>query len=95
MLLDKEGLWYRVLKARYGEDGGRLKEGGGIVQCGGGCCLVFVAVSDWGRGAGLRRIPVEWKVEAVALIFGLTNGWGALLEVCVFLAYLLWLKTKG
>ena len=27
-LLDKEGLWYRVLKARYGEVGGRLKEGG-------------------------------------------------------------------
>jgi len=28
MLVDKEGLWYRVLKARYGEVGGRLKEGG-------------------------------------------------------------------
>jgi len=28
MLVDKEGLWYRVLKARYGEEGGRLKEGG-------------------------------------------------------------------
>jgi len=27
MLVDKEGLWYRVLKARYGEEGGRLKEG--------------------------------------------------------------------
>ena len=23
MLVDKEGLWYRVLKARYGEEGGR------------------------------------------------------------------------
>jgi len=28
MLTDKEGLWYRVLKARYGEVGGRLQEGG-------------------------------------------------------------------
>ncbi|KEH23450.1 hypothetical protein MTR_7g081765 [Medicago truncatula] len=28
MLVDKDGLWYRVLKARYGEEGGRLKEGG-------------------------------------------------------------------
>jgi hypothetical protein len=27
MLVDKEGLWYRVLKARYREEGGRLKEG--------------------------------------------------------------------
>jgi len=28
MLLDKEGLWYRVLKVRYGEVGRRLQEGG-------------------------------------------------------------------
>jgi len=28
MLVDKEGLWSRVLKARHGEEGGRLKEGG-------------------------------------------------------------------
>jgi len=28
MMVDKEGLWYRVLKARYGESRGRLKEGG-------------------------------------------------------------------
>jgi hypothetical protein len=28
MLTDKDGLWYRVLKARYGEVGGRLQEGG-------------------------------------------------------------------
>ncbi|XP_024630861.1 uncharacterized protein [Medicago truncatula] len=27
MLVDTEGLWYRVLNARYGEEGGRLKEG--------------------------------------------------------------------
>jgi len=29
MLVDKDGLWYRVLKARYGEEGGRLMDGGG------------------------------------------------------------------
>ncbi|XP_024636586.1 uncharacterized protein [Medicago truncatula] len=29
MLIDRDGLWYRVLKVRYGEEGGRLKEGGG------------------------------------------------------------------
>jgi len=28
MLNDKKGLWYRVLKARYGEVEGRLREGG-------------------------------------------------------------------
>lgn len=26
--MEKECLWYRVLKARYGEEGGRIKEGG-------------------------------------------------------------------
>jgi len=28
LLIDKEGLWYKVLKARYSEVGGRLQEGG-------------------------------------------------------------------
>ena len=28
LLGEKEELWYRVLKARYGEVGGRIKEGG-------------------------------------------------------------------
>jgi len=28
LLVNQDGLWYRVLKARYGEEGGRLKEGG-------------------------------------------------------------------
>jgi hypothetical protein len=28
MLVDKEGLWFRVLAARYGVDGGRIREGG-------------------------------------------------------------------
>jgi len=28
MLVDKEGLWFRVLNARYVEEGGWLKEGG-------------------------------------------------------------------
>jgi len=28
MLSEKDGLWYRVLKARYREVGGRVREGG-------------------------------------------------------------------
>jgi len=28
MLVDKEGVWYHVLKARYGEEGGRVREAG-------------------------------------------------------------------
>jgi len=45
-VVDKEGLWYRVLQARYSEEGGRLKDGGEPVRCGGGCCVVFFVV--WG-----------------------------------------------
>ena len=37
MLVEKEGLWYQVLKARYGEEGGHLKEGGVTVLYGGRC----------------------------------------------------------
>ncbi|MCI64924.1 putative non-LTR retroelement reverse transcriptase related, partial [Trifolium medium] len=28
MLVDREGLWFRVLAARYGVERGRLREGG-------------------------------------------------------------------
>ena len=28
MLVDREGLWFRVLAARYGVEGGRLRDGG-------------------------------------------------------------------
>lgn len=60
MLVDKEDLWYRVLKARYGEEGGWLKEGGreslllwrmmsGIRQG------VDLGVGDW-FGDNVRRV---------------------------------------
>jgi len=35
MLVDKEGLWYRVLKARYGEVGGGLGMVIEMHRCGG------------------------------------------------------------
>ena len=33
MLVDRGGLWYRVLAARYGELGGRLEDGGRSGSC--------------------------------------------------------------
>ncbi|KEH16446.1 hypothetical protein MTR_0181s0040 [Medicago truncatula] len=58
MSLDKEGLWYRVLKARYGEEGGRLREG----------AQVFFMVANeithsWGCRVGgwkLDHLPNRW-----------------------------------
>lgn len=35
MLVDKDGLWYSVLKARYGEEGGGLRRGIGYAHLGG------------------------------------------------------------
>jgi hypothetical protein len=35
MLVDKEGLWYRVLKARYGEVGAELGKGIDLLHHGG------------------------------------------------------------
>lgn len=34
-LVDKEGLWYKVLSTRYDEEKGHIKEGGGTVLLGG------------------------------------------------------------
>lgn len=31
--MDKEGFWYRVLVARYGEEAGRLEDGGWSGSC--------------------------------------------------------------
>jgi len=60
LLVDKERLWYRVLKARYGEEGGRLKEGGNHcslwwrrmceVRCGAGS-----GVGNW-FDSNIRRV---------------------------------------
>jgi len=36
MLVNINGLWYRVLKARYGEEGGGYRREGEIVPFGGG-----------------------------------------------------------
>jgi len=94
MLVDKEGLWYRVLKVRYGEEGGWLKERG-IVRCGEGCCRASVVVSGWGWVTGLMIMFVGWLVEGVAPTFRWITGWGEHLYKCDFPAYLIWLKTKG
>jgi len=59
MLVDKEGLWYKVLKARYGEVGGGYRRVGDRGRRGGGCCVIFVVelVREW--IIGLKRTLVE------------------------------------
>jgi hypothetical protein len=41
MLIDKEGLWYRVLKARYGEVGGGCRRVGDVGLRGGETCVSY------------------------------------------------------
>ena len=36
MLVDRDGFWYRVLVARYGEEAWRLEAGAGVFHLGGG-----------------------------------------------------------
>jgi len=70
MLVDKDGLWYRGLKARYEEEGGRLKEGRGadLVLSGGGHCVTSVEGVVWESGIGLRIILDGWLVTTEILI---------------------------
>jgi len=42
MLTEREGLWYRVLKARYGEEGGRIRRGVDYRRHGGKWCVIYV-----------------------------------------------------
>ncbi|MCI84938.1 receptor-like kinase, partial [Trifolium medium] len=35
LLVDRERMWFRVLATRYGVERGRLRDGGGMGQCGG------------------------------------------------------------
>jgi len=74
MLFDKEGLWYRVLKARYGEVGGGCKRVGGIPRLGGGCCLgcgrVLVRVSGGGLMITLGGLLVMVEILCSGTIRG-------------------------
>jgi len=57
-LVDKEGMWYSMLKSRYDEKGGRLKEGGrhGSLWWRMSCNVCGVLVREW--GVGLKVISV-------------------------------------
>ena len=62
MLVDKEGLWYRVLKSRYGEVGRRLKEGG---RCGSSWWRTLYHIRS-GVGEGVGR----WFEENTRRVVG-------------------------
>jgi len=72
MLIDREGLWYRVLKVRYGEEGGRLKEGGGDSS------VWWRMLCGIRRGAGLGE--GSWFEDNVRRVFGTGNNTYFLLD---------------
>ncbi|GAU45353.1 hypothetical protein TSUD_84760 [Trifolium subterraneum] len=49
MLVDREGMWFRVLAARYGVDGGRLRDGG---RRGSSWWRVIAGIREGGGEAG-------------------------------------------
>lgn len=91
-LVEKGGLWYRVLMARYGE-GGRLKEGGRMVSS---WWKSLAAIRDgirWAWGVSLTITFLGIYVMVVVHIFGRING----LEICHLVigsaAYSIWSIT--
>jgi hypothetical protein len=60
MLVDREGLWYRVLVARYGVEGGRMRDGG---WRGSSWWKEIVRIREKGEFEGSRfEELVEWRV---------------------------------
>jgi hypothetical protein len=95
MLVDKDGLWYQVLKARYGEEGGRLKEG--RMDSSVWWRMLSAIRSGFGLGKG------GWFEENVCRVVGggsntyfwVDNWVGAHPYMCIFHAYSIWLKING
>jgi len=76
-------LWYRVLAARYGDEGGKLKEVGGWGQHGGGRLLKFEMGWVVLEVVGLRRVSRRRLQMGYILIFGMTRGSEGHTCVCV------------
>ena len=94
-LLDKEGLWYRVLKARYREVGGRLKEGGSDSSMWWRMVSGIRGGVGWGLGVGLMIMCVGLLVEVVRLISGRTIGLEVFLYGFASLAFLICPLIRG
>ncbi|PNX85591.1 receptor-like kinase, partial [Trifolium pratense] len=82
MLVDREGLWIRVLAARYDVEGGRLREGG---QRGSVWWREIARIRERDGESGVDEVPLcerfgrlfqlaETKSRTVAEMFAL--GWG-------------------
>ena len=72
MLVDREGLWYHVLVARYGEVGGRW--GAGVVLLCGGRLVGFVMKMEILVVGGLVTVLDGGWVMGLKLCFGLIGG---------------------
>ncbi|MCH79282.1 cysteine-rich receptor-like protein kinase [Trifolium medium] len=74
MLVDRDGLWFRVLVSRYGEERGRLREGGGVGLVGGGRLRGFEMEVGERRGVWeWRRQLWAWEEEMLGECQGLLH----------------------
>jgi len=95
MLVEREGLWYRVLKARYGEEGGCVKEGGRDCSV---WWQMMQGIRDGvrlGWGVGLRIMFGGLLVVVVEHCFGTIIGWEEFPYRSNSLAFLIWLPIGG
>ncbi|GAU36155.1 hypothetical protein TSUD_275140 [Trifolium subterraneum] len=76
MLVDREGLWFRVLAARYGIERGRLRDGG---RSGSSWWREIVRIRDGveGIGGGWFRDRVRKKTKSCMVGEMASLGWGA------------------
>lgn len=83
MKVDKEGLWYRVLKARYGEVGGCIVEGGRNVSRWWRMICNVREGRGWMLVDGLITILGGWWEMGGKLSFGMIIGWVEFLLIFV------------
>ena len=92
MLADKGDFWYRVLVARYGEVGGRLRAG--VALHGGGRWWGLEMGAVVLGVAGLRSVWQRRWGMGLTRCFGLIDGWRRLLCVCDSVGCLSYMKTN-
>jgi len=96
LLVDKEGLWYQVLKARYGEVGGWIQDGGRHAS---GWWLMMCNIRE-GVGSGVGSWFEDntwWVIGNGRNTFFWTDNWvgGVPVQMKLCRLYMIWSCIKS